>query len=61
LNEVEFVRASGRTQALVELTLADVRVIEDEDLMAIIGAIASCRTPRVAARRGTAVREEMPT
>jgi len=29
--EVEFVRASGRTQALVELTLADVRAIEDED------------------------------
>jgi Domain of unknown function (DUF4926) len=33
--EVEFVRASGRTQALVELTLGDVRGIEDEDLIAV--------------------------
>jgi hypothetical protein len=33
--EVEFVRASGRTQALVELTLADVRAIEDEDLISV--------------------------
>jgi hypothetical protein len=33
--EVEFVRASGRTQALVELTLADVRPIEDEDLISV--------------------------
>jgi len=32
---VEFVRASGRTQALVELTLADVRAIEDEDLISV--------------------------
>jgi hypothetical protein len=29
------VRASGRTQALVELTLADVRAIEDEDLISV--------------------------
>jgi hypothetical protein len=33
--EVEFVRASGRTQALVELTLADVRAIKDEDLISV--------------------------
>jgi hypothetical protein len=33
--EVEFVRASGRTQALVELTLDDVRAIEDQDLISV--------------------------
>lgn len=33
--EVEFVRASGRTQALVELTTSDVRAIRDEDLVAV--------------------------
>jgi hypothetical protein len=33
--EVEFVRASGRSQALVELAVRDVRAIEDEDLMAV--------------------------
>ncbi len=33
--EVEFVRASGRTQALVELSLRDVRAIEDEDLISV--------------------------
>jgi hypothetical protein len=33
--EVEFVRASGRAQALVELALDDVRAIEDEDLLAV--------------------------
>jgi hypothetical protein len=33
--EVEFVRASGRTQALVELTVHDVRSIGDEDLLAV--------------------------
>ncbi len=33
--EVEFVRASGRTQALVELTLDDVRAIEEEDLVSV--------------------------
>ena len=33
--EVEFVRASGRTQALVELTFDDVRAIDDEDLISV--------------------------
>lgn len=33
--DVEFVRASGRTQALVELTIQDVRPIRDEDLVAV--------------------------
>jgi len=33
--EVEFVRASGRTQALVELTLDDVRAIDDDDLISV--------------------------
>jgi hypothetical protein len=33
--EVEFVKASGRTQALVELEHHDVRAIEDEDLLAV--------------------------
>jgi len=33
--EVEFVRASGRTQALVELAVGDVRAIEDEDLISV--------------------------
>jgi hypothetical protein len=33
--EVEFVRASGRTQALVELTTRDVRTIRDEDLISV--------------------------
>jgi Domain of unknown function (DUF4926) len=33
--EVEFVRASGQTQALVELTTADVRAIHDLDLVAV--------------------------
>ena len=33
--EVEFVRASGRTQALVELTTTDVRAIGDQDLIAV--------------------------
>jgi len=33
--EVEFVRASGRTQALVELSVADVRPVEDDDLIAV--------------------------
>ncbi len=33
--EVEFVRASGRTQALVELTVDDVRAIEDADLISV--------------------------
>jgi hypothetical protein len=33
--EVEFVRASGKTQALVELTTHDVRPIRDEDLVSV--------------------------
>ncbi len=33
--DVEFVRASGQTQALVELTTGDVRAIRDEDLVAV--------------------------
>jgi hypothetical protein len=33
--EVEFVLASGKTQALVSLHLADFRVVGDEDLVAI--------------------------
>jgi hypothetical protein len=33
--EVEFVLASGRTQALVELRQADVRAVADSDLIAV--------------------------
>jgi hypothetical protein len=33
--EVEFVRASGRTQALVALSAADVRSVRDADLPAV--------------------------
>jgi len=33
--EVEFVTASGRTQALVTLSETDVRSIRDEDLIAV--------------------------
>lgn len=33
--EVEFVRASGRTHALLTLAAADVRVAEDRDLVAV--------------------------
>ncbi len=33
--EVEFVTASGRTTALVTLTLTDVRPISDSDLVAV--------------------------
>lgn len=33
--EVEFVRASGKTQALVTLGAADVRPIDDGDLIAV--------------------------
>lgn len=33
--EVEFVRASGQTQALVELSIADVRPIQELDLVAV--------------------------
>jgi hypothetical protein len=33
--EVEFVRASGRTRALVTLRTSDVRPVRDEDLIAV--------------------------
>ena len=33
--EVEFVTASGRTQALVTLSVRDVRPVRDEDLLAV--------------------------
>jgi hypothetical protein len=33
--EVEFVTASGRTQALVTLRVGDVRPVQDEDLIAV--------------------------
>ena len=33
--EVEFVRASGRTQALVQLSATDVRAVHDEDVPAV--------------------------
>ena len=33
--EVEFVRASGKTQALVELKTGDVRSVRDEDLVSV--------------------------
>ena len=33
--EVEFVRASGQTQALVELAAGDLRLVNDDDLLAV--------------------------
>ncbi len=33
--EVEFVTASGRTQALVTLKVGDVRAVSDEDLLSV--------------------------
>lgn len=33
--EVEFVAASGRTQALLSLTTADIRALGDQDLIAV--------------------------
>ena len=33
--EVEFVAASGRTQALLTLTTSDVRALDDQDLIAV--------------------------
>lgn len=33
--EVEFVRASGQTQALVTLSATDVRAVEEHDLVAV--------------------------
>ena len=38
--EVEFVTASGRTQAVVTLTSADVRPVQDDDLLAVRSASA---------------------
>lgn len=36
--EVEFVTASGRTQALVALKIGDVREVRDEDLISVRSA-----------------------
>jgi hypothetical protein len=33
--EVEFVTASGKTQALLTLTAADIRPVSDDDLLAV--------------------------
>ena len=33
--DVEFVRASGQTQALVEVAVADLRPVSDDDLLAV--------------------------
>ena len=33
--EIEFVAASGRTQALVTLSLDDIRHVDDQDLIAV--------------------------
>jgi hypothetical protein len=33
--EVEFVRASGQTQALVEVAVVDLRPVSDDDLLAV--------------------------
>jgi len=33
--EVEFVTASGKTQALVTLNVADIRPVDDEDLVSV--------------------------
>lgn len=33
--DVEFVRSSGQTQALVKLSLTDVRAVQDEDVLAV--------------------------
>ena len=43
--EVEFVRASGETQAVISLATADIRPLQDEDLPAVRA---------VAPRRGAA-------
>ena len=39
--EVEFVTASGRTQALLTLNVADVRPVRDNDLLAVRPAPSS--------------------
>jgi hypothetical protein len=36
--DVEFVRASGKTQALVTLNVTDVRSVRDEDLVSVRSA-----------------------
>jgi hypothetical protein len=37
--EVEFATAAGRTQALLTLTAADVRPVQDDDLLAVRPAV----------------------
>ncbi|MGH8585949.1 MAG: DUF4926 domain-containing protein [Gammaproteobacteria bacterium] len=39
--EVEFVTGSGRTQALVTLKVADVRLITDTDILAVRSLLAA--------------------
>jgi hypothetical protein len=39
--EVEFVTASGRTQALLTLPVHDVRPVRDDDLLAVRSALSS--------------------
>jgi hypothetical protein len=39
--EVEFVTASGRTQALLTLSVSDVRPVRDDDLLAVRSAVQS--------------------
>jgi len=41
--EVEFVRASGQTQALLTLRTADLRPVQDHDLVAVRPVTASSR------------------
>jgi hypothetical protein len=41
--EVEFVRASGRTQALVQLAATDVRPVQDEDVPTVRNSTAPRR------------------
>jgi hypothetical protein len=36
--EVEFVRASGETQALLTLSVADIRGVRNDDVLAVRGA-----------------------
>ncbi len=43
--EVEFVRASGKTQAVVTLTTDDVRPVLDNDLVAVRSVPAPAGTP----------------
>lgn len=41
--DVEFVTAAGRTKAIVTLTPGDLRLVEDNDLLAVRPAIPSGR------------------